>query len=730
MVQRLGIRAFGQYSSHRFAITVQDISPLRRGCIKLAKNIVGGMPFDMTRKGAIALALLMLAPAAGAEVKLPGAEAPVPTFRPEADAPENEAVRTPIAPVEIVADAEAGDLATLRSGLDALRKGDLTKARGARDRLPDNSLDRQIMSWAIALSGEKAVASAEIRMAARELAGWPGLEVLKRNAERALYAESPSPNAVIRALGGEQPQTFEGVVVLARAHIKLEHNEAATSVLSPFWRKEKLEAKEEALILREFGSVIPTSDHRIRMEQMLHLDRVNAALRVAGRANAKELAEAWGAVIRRERKAGKLLDAVPKEQRGAAYLFARSRHLRWAGKYREAAEVMLHAPSDAASLVDPDAWWVERRVLSRELLDIEDAERAYRLAAAHAAESPAMAADAEFHAGWYALRGLNDAELAARHFRNITAIAEGPISLSRAWYWLGRAAEAGAPGDATDHFARAAYYTTAYYGQLAAARIGQTTVPVDFPVPSEAERRAFADRPPVRAIRRIEAAGYPERADILYRALARELESAGELALLAVMAEKRGDHFLALRVGKIAAGRGLDVGALAHPVGVIPASADVSGAGEALAYAVARQESEFNIAAVSPAGARGLLQLMPRTAKAMARRTGLGYSARRLTTDPAYNATLGATFLSDQLGRFDGSYVLTFAGYNAGPSRAQEWVERYGDPRGGDIDTVVDWVERIPYTETRNYVQRVMENFQVYKMRLSGRIDIADDLVK
>ncbi len=195
------------------------------------------------------------------------------------------------------------------------------------------------------------------------------------------------------------------------------------------------------------------------------------------------------------------------------------------------------------------------------------------------------------------------------------------------------------------------------------------------------------------------------------------------------MAEKRGNRLLALKIGKIATAGGIDAGALSHPVGAIPDSADISDAGEALAYAIARQESEFNVAAVSHAGARGLLQLLPGTAKAVARAAGLAYSQDRLTTDAGYNATLGAAFLGEQLGRFDGSYVLTFVGYNAGPGRALEWIRRYGDPRGKGIEAVVDWIERIPFAETRSYVQRVMENYQVYKMRLSGKFDIEGDLV-
>src|SRR5690606_12090058 len=180
---------------------------------------------------------------------------------------------------------------------------------------------------------------------------------------------------------------------------------------------------------------------------------------------------------------------------------------------------------------------------------------------------------------------------------------------------------------------------------------------------------------------------------------------------------------------KWAASRGLPVGALAHPVGAIPSNANISGAGKALAYAIARQESEFNVSAKSGAGALGLLQLMPGTAKAMAKKAGMSFAPEKLTRDPAYNATLGSHYLNDQLERFNGSYVLTFAGYNAGPRRAQEWIQRYGDPRGKSVEEVVDWIERIPFSETRSYVQRVMENYQVYKMRLTGQMDIARDLV-
>jgi len=617
----------------------------------------------------------------------------------------------------------------LRIGLDALSEESIAEARKLRERLGKSSLDRHIMSWAIAMHGGPNVSSEEIATTAAMLPGWPGMDTLRRNSERALYREKPAPQAVIEAFRGTTPETLQGVILLTRAHAALGQTAAAHAVLRPFWRIEKLEAQDEMRIIKEFGDVLTADDHRARMERMFYADRVNSASRVAELAGAKELAEAWAAATRNERKALELLAAVPAAQRSAGYAFAKAKYLRRHKKYAEAAEVMLKAPTDSAALVDPDAWWQERRVLSRELVDQGDMKTAYKIAATHSAESPAEAVDAEFHAGWYALRGLKDARTGAKHFARIADIAVGPISLSRAYYWLGRAADAGGPGEAVAYYRKAAAFGATFYGQLAAEHIGERTLNAIDPEPSPADRSAFEAREAVRAIRRLEQIDYPSLANRLYRDLASELTSPGELALLAVMAEQRDDHFLSLKVGKIAAARGIDIGALAHPIGAIPASANISGAGKALAYAIARQESEFNVGAVSGAGARGLLQLLPGTAKEVAKKAGLSYSRSRLTTDPAYNATLGAAFLGEQLGRFDGSYILTFVGYNAGPRRARQWIKRYGDPRGKDIETVVDWIESIPFTETRSYVQRVMENYQVYKMRLSGTFDIEDDLI-
>jgi soluble lytic murein transglycosylase len=625
--------------------------------------------------------------------------------------------------------AETPDISRLKSGLDALAAKDIDDARKERDSLPADSLDRHVLAWTIALYGGDQTSSAEIAATAEMLPDWPGMTSLRKNSERAIARENPAPEAVLKAFKGSQPLTVEGTILLARSYVSLGNVKAARSVLVPFWRREKLAARDEAAIISEFGGIIPAPDHRVRMERMFYSDRVNSANRVATLAGAGELASAWTAVIRGEQDARKLLDAVPVVQRSAGYLFAEAEYLRKHKQYEDAAVILMDAPADHEALIDGDAWWTERRVLSRELVDIGDMKTAYRVVAGHAADTTASAADAEFHAGWYALRGLKDPQRAAQHFQRIATLARGPISLSRAYYWLGRAAEAGGPGDAGDFFARAAAYGTTFYGQLAAERIGRSALILADPVPSEADRKDFAGREAVNAIKRLQQAGHGRYADALYLDLAGQLTSPGEVALLAAMAKRQGNHFLALKAAKIASANDIDVGALSHPLGAIPDSADISGAGKALAYAIARQESEFNAGATSSAGALGLLQLMPATAKQVAKKAGLDFSQSRLTNDAGYNATLGAAFLGQQLDRFDGSYILTFAGYNAGPRRAAQWMEKYGDPRGKDIDTVVDWIERIPYTETRSYVQRVMENYEVYRMRISGRFDIVGDLV-
>ncbi|MCJ8240203.1 lytic transglycosylase domain-containing protein [Peteryoungia algae] len=617
----------------------------------------------------------------------------------------------------------------LKAGLDALSNRDGAEAIAIRNRMPD-SLDRQMLTWSISMSGLGDVPATEIAGAQRQLQGWPGLKSFRANSEKALFRENPAPAAVLAAFGDTAPETTEGTMLLARAHLASGDKARATRLIRDLWRGDALDVETEDRVISEFSGLLTTADHRARMDYLLYRERASQAKRFATLGEAQSLYKAWAGLISRAKNVDALIAAVDKSwAKDPALLFIRLETLRRAQDFEEAAKLIEQMPRDPKVLINGGAWWDEQRIVARGLADLGKYREAYKIVSRHVATEATDIADAEFHAGWYALRALNDPKTASEHFARILEVSNRPLSASRAWYWLGRAAEALKDGKAGEHLARAAQHSSTFYGQLAAARIDRPGIQIPYPQPSDEDRQRFQGREAIQAIARYEAAGHGWRAQSLYRALADQLDSPGELALLSARAEKsEGGHQLSLQIGKTAYARGIDVPALAFPVGVIPASANIAGSGKALAYAIARQESAFNPAAVSPANARGLLQLLPSTAKGVAARHGIAYQPDKLTRDPGFNATLGAHYLGEQIDAFGGSYILTFIAYNAGPRKVPEWIERYGDPRGKSIDEVVDWIERIPFPETRNYVMRVMENYQVYKSRLGQKTDIVHDL--
>ena len=285
-------------------------------------------------------------------------------------------------------DRSLADIVTLKSGLDALSQGRAAVARKIRDSFPRTSLEHRILAWAIAMRGGYDVPSADIASASAMLTNWPGAKTLRRNSERAIFREKPEPKEAIAAFKGSTPETLEGVLLLARSHAALGEVSETRAALSAFWRNEKLEPQEEQRIIKEFGAIIPAADYRARMERMLYAERINSADRIAKLAEAEELAKAWTAVIRGAKNAPALLKAVPVAQRGAGYAYAEAKLLRRNKKFSEAAEVMLKAPTDPASVIDADAWWLERRVLSRELADRGDMNALIGTAVRRVAKSP------------------------------------------------------------------------------------------------------------------------------------------------------------------------------------------------------------------------------------------------------------------------------------------------------------------------------------------------------
>lgn len=622
--------------------------------------------------------------------------------------------------------ASAGDVAQIRAAIAAFERGDTSGAIAIRSQVGDPGA-ATLIDWLAIRLASRQCGFDRIDAFYRAHRDWPMANWVRRRAEEALWLENvPAPTVRGFFAANGKPERPEGKLALARALLASGDRASAANVARDAWRHDELGGSLEQEALATFGPMLSAADHRARAEARFLADEVDAGMRAANRAGGSyvAVAKARAAVIRKQPGAAAAIEAVPSSARSdPGYLFTLAKFSRRAERPKEAAAALAQAPRGGATLVDPDAWSVERRVVARDLLDAGDARLAYQVLARDEPTSDEDKIDSDLLAGFIALRALGDPKTAYKHFAAVHREATIPGTMSRALYWQGRALEAmDDQSSARGAYEKAARYVTSYYGQIARARLGLTDLPIrSLPSPSSADRATFGSRLSVRAIDLLYRVDQKELALPLAGALADDLKSPGEIVLLGALTQKYKDPRATLTVGKAGLKNGFPVDALAYPTSGIPSYRSVGLAIETpVVHAIARQESAFNAKAVSHANARGLLQLLPTTASQTAKAAGVSFDAKRLTTDAAFNAQLGAAHLGELSKKFDGSYVMTFAAYNAGPSRVMQWVQRYGDPRKPEVDPV-DWVERIPFTETRHYVQRVMENTQVYRTRLNGR---------
>lgn len=612
--------------------------------------------------------------------------------------------------------AEAQDAARLARALDAADRRDYAaaaaEARGADPVVGD------LVEWRRLQRGDGGYAEALGFL--RRRADWPRAFMIREEAERIMPPGRPLSE--LREFFGEsRPRTGAGSLRLAEALRAAGDEAAARAEITRAWTRMALNEDERRRFESGWGEVVrPLAAERL--DAMLwrgEETQARAVLPLVG-PDLRRLAEARMALRARRPGVDALIDAVPRSLANDPGLAFERFLWRDRAGFDVEAESMLARQTGSESLLGRPEAWADRRVaFVREAFRQGRAAEAYRLASLHqmSAADGWPYADLEFLAGWIALRGLGDAARAAEHFVNLWNGVETPISKGRGGYWAGRAFEAlGRERDAAEWYRRAAEHSTSFYGQLAAEKIGLDPTPalaetlgVEWPDGS------FASSDWPRVIRLLQEAGHKDRALWFIEALADDLTAPRDFAALADLAVSIGRPDGAVRTGKAAAGKGIVVMDAYYPT---PPLLLGEGAVEpALAMAIARQESELNPEAVSPAGARGFMQLMPGTAQKVSRDLGIAYRPEALLSDPAYNARLGKTYLAEQLAAFAGAKALAAAAYNAGPSRAQEWIGRFGDPRRPEVDAV-DWVETIPFNETRNYVQRVLEGLHVYRARL------------
>src|SRR5271165_4464266 len=644
-------------------------------------------------------------------------EIPIPPQSPTA-APESPAAapESPAAASQ-AASGQAATPATIPISPAALayRKGDAAALTALANAASDPD-ERLALEWA-ALRTDPHPPEAALAEFARAHPKWLGNSYIHYRQEADLLVHPLSPSGVAAFFAGDPPQSSAGRLVLARAEAEAGHVEEAINAVRELWRNGDFDSWTEGQILREFGGSLLRADHKARADRLLYAENYGPALRAAALAGADEMALAKARVAAaRGPLSPALLRAVPPALKNdPGLLFARIQDARRSGRAYEAATLIGLAPSDRAALINPDKWWTERRMVARELLDLNEPKLAYEICDKAARPDEAAAqVDLDFHAGWIALRFLGNAPAAAKRFALAAEAADTPLSIARAAYWRGRAAEAmNDVEDAALNYESAASEPIAYYGQLAAERLGVKRLQLRAPVAvAEGEARDEA----VRATEALYRDGLDDLATALAFEAAREWRDEAQMAAMAAVVKRYGDAAAQVQFGKIATIRGYAFDAMAFPSSGVPAFLPLAHSADlASVYAVARQESEFLWRAASGAGAKGLMQILPSTAASTARRAGVAFDYAKLLVDPAFNTQLGAAFLGQVMEDVGGSRELAFAAYNAGPGRVQQWIAAYGDPRNGA--DLVDWVERIPFDETRDYVERVSENLGVYRQR-------------
>lgn len=584
-----------------------------------------------------------------------------------------------------------------------------TAARG-KDALLDKALD-----WMDLTRPDSNATFAEITAFLHAHPDWPHRNTLRLRGEQKMPETLPA-TAVSLWFAEFPPLTQDGRLRQLAALKASGHTEKLTGLARTVWRRSVFGRSAETDFLKAYAGLLRAQDHASRLDWLLWEGHLTSAERMLPLVPADLRALAVARMRLRDLSPGvdAAINAVPKAlQDDPALLYERIRWRRMKGRTDEARELLVQAPAD------PDNagyWWRERAYHFREALNAGHISDAYKLASRHGAKSGIVFAEGEFLAGWTALRFLEDKKDALTHFTRMHDGVSTPISRGRAAYWAGRAAEAlNRREEAARWYGEASAHITTFYGQLAAARLEGPlpALPAD-PIPDAAEIAAFEKLELVRLVRRLSEIDQPKLLSIFLDAVARQADSAGQRQLVADLGQVNGNPDVGVRLARQFAQDGLQLIEAGYPV---PGRIAEGHPKQPLILSLIRQESNFDSQAVSRAGARGLMQLMPGTAKQVARQEQLTYAPAKLTEDPDFNVALGSRYMVDLLDNYDGFYPAAIAAYNAGPSRASRWLREIGDPRRGDID-IVDWIELIPFSETRNYVQRVLENLYVYRTRL------------
>ncbi len=602
-------------------------------------------------------------------------------------------------------------------------KWDAAKEKFAEARDP---LASKLYHWLILIDSDYAGFSDElfIRLshAIRDNPDWPEINKIKVRAE-SIMPEDLSNSEVLAWYQDFPPQTSYGMERYMDALIIEGRKEEARDFVAQWWARTLTSREQQRDIFKKYGSFLTLEAHKQRFDALMfakHYDNARAMADVLGQGY-PELAKARISLSQNNGGGvSTLIERVPSYlQDDPGLLYERLRWRRKRNLDSGAIEILLNTP-EVSAVSNPKDWWEERHIIIRRLLEKGDYSKAYSVAEKHIQKEGFAYAQAQWMAGWLALRFVNKPTEAYERFSALYQKVETPVSKARAAYWAGRTAkELQQEALAMDWYKKAAAFRTVFYGQLAwAALSNENQLPKEtLPSLSSRDRQNYEKNELVQAASLFESAGIKGRSESFLYAFLKSEGTPKAYRYAAELAADKGDHYTAVKISKDATKKGLFLTKQSYPT-ITKQLQEINTAEWALLHALIRQESIFDFNAKSRAGALGLMQLMPATAKHVSKKLNVAYNKEWLTSNPKYNMKLGAAYISELITRYDGNYALAIAAYNAGPGRVDSWVKIFGDPRKREID-LIDWIELIPIYETRNYVQRVMESTYIYRLRLN-----------
>ena len=618
------------------------------------------------------------------------------------------------------------DFKAAKAIFNAIEKNKWQTALKLTSKAKDKDL-KKLVNWLYLIKPSNSASFYDYSSFIRNNPNYPRINRLRYLAEHKINLRTNTPISIVRWFGANEPLSDFGKIKLGEIYIKRGNVEKGSALIKKGWIKARLTKSDLRYLRKKYKKIITVSDNIKRADwhawQGKHWD-VQRMLRYLPK-DETALYRARQLLMSRSYGVDKAIAAVPQKfKKDIGLKYDRLKWRRRRGRLDSSVEILVSIPNDPIKLVRPEIWWKERAIIARSLVYKKNYALAYKISSNHNLNNGPEYANAEWLSGWIALTFLNDPNLALQHFKNFHNNVGYPISLSRGGYWIGKTYKIlGNNQKSKEFFDKASRFLNTYYGQLAFTELnpGESFSLVDQPSVSKDFEKEFNKNSLIKNVKLLHELDKTKYTKHFLKHLALLNVDEGSEILAGKLAIEIGRYDYAIQIAKQASYEKRFYNEINYPVIETPKIVNKKSMPKnELVLAVIRQESEFDQKANSSAGARGMMQLMTYTAKLVAKQAKLGYSKSRLTSDPNYNIKLGSYYLAGLLEEYEGSYPFALAAYNAGPKRVKYWKKINGNPQKGKID-YVDWIELIKFKETRNYVQRVLENINVYRYILSGK---------